>query len=40
MEIYEEYTTDRGHLTDKGYEVITNAITPVIENQLISWKLN
>lgn len=40
MEIYEEYTTDGGHLTEKGYEVITNAITPVIENQLISWKLN
>ena len=40
MEICEEYTTDGGHLTEKGYEVITNAITPVIENQLNNWKLN
>lgn len=30
-EIYPEYTTDGGHLTDKGYEVLTAEITPVLE---------
>ena len=33
-EIYEEYTTDGGHLTPKGYEVLTSAITPVIDKLL------
>ena len=26
-----EYTTDGGHLTEKGYEVVTKQITPVLE---------
>lgn len=30
-EIYPEYTTDGGHLTDKGYQVLTAQITPVLE---------
>lgn len=30
-EIYPEYTTDGGHLTQKGYEVLTAQITPVLE---------
>ena len=33
-EIYDEYTTDGGHLTPLGYQVITNKITPVIEDLL------
>ena len=33
-EIYDEYTTDGGHLTTKGYEVITAQITPVLESLL------
>ena len=33
-EIYTEYTTDGGHLTPMGYEVITNAITPTLEKLL------
>ncbi len=37
MEIYEEYTTDGGHLTPKGYEVLTSEITPVVEEQLSLW---
>lgn len=36
-EIYDEYTTDGGHLTDKGYEVLTREITPVLEAQLAEW---
>lgn len=33
-EIYSEYTTDGGHLTKEGYDVITNTITPYIEEAL------
>ena len=36
-EICEEYTTDGGHLTPKGYEVLTAQITPVIERELALW---
>ena len=30
-EVYEGYTVDGGHFTDKGYEVLTAQITPVLE---------
>lgn len=30
-EIYDEYTTDGGHLTAKGYEVFTRELTPVLD---------
>ncbi len=33
-EIRAEYTTDGGHLTPKGYEVLTATITPVLEELL------
>ena len=33
-EIYAEYTTDGGHLTHMGYEVLTNTITPTLEKLL------
>ena len=33
-EVYAGYTTDGGHLTDKGYEVITAQITPVLKKLL------
>jgi lysophospholipase L1-like esterase len=33
-EIYAEYTTDGGHLTPAGYEVFTNAVTPVLKRLL------
>ena len=33
-EIYAEYTTDGGHLTPAGYEVLTNTITPVLDKIL------
>lgn len=33
-EIYSDYTIDDTHLSAKGYEVITNIVTPVIENLL------
>lgn len=33
-EIHPEYTTDGGHLTEKGYEVLTEQITPVLEAEL------
>ena len=36
-EIYAEYTTDGGHLTPLGYEVLTAKITPAIEKQLTAW---
>ena len=36
-EIFPEYTTDGGHLTDLGYEVLTAEITPAIERQLAAW---
>lgn len=37
-EIYPEYTTDGGHLTSLGYEVLTANITPAIEKQLALWE--
>ncbi len=37
-EIYQEYTTDGGHLTAQGYEVLTREITPVVKAQLTLWK--
>lgn len=36
-EIYPEYTTDGGHLTREGYEVLTAKITPAIERQIAAW---
>ena len=33
-EVYEGYTVDGGHFTDKGYEVVTAQITPVLESIL------
>ena len=36
-EIYPEYTTDGGHLTAEGYEVLTAKITPAIERQITAW---
>ena len=36
-EIYDEYTTDGGHLTPLGYEVLTQKITPVLEARLAAW---
>ena len=33
-EIYAEYTTDGGHLTCLGYEVLTNAISPTLKRLL------
>lgn len=33
-EIYAEYTTDGGHLTSKGYEVFTEAVSPVLKELL------
>ncbi len=36
-EIYAEYTTDGGHLTAAGYEVLTAKITPAIERQIVAW---
>jgi len=38
-EILSEYTTDGGHLTEKGYDVLTANITPAIEKQLAVWQL-
>ena len=37
-EIFPEYTTDGGHLTPAGYEVLTRKITPVIQKQLALWE--
>jgi lysophospholipase L1-like esterase len=37
-EIYDEYTTDGGHLTQKGYEVLTATIRPAIQKQISVWK--
>jgi lysophospholipase L1-like esterase len=37
-EIRAEYTTDGGHLTSLGYEVLTAQITPPIEKQLAYWQ--
>ena len=33
-EIYAEYTTDGGHLTPMGYEVVTNAVAPTLKRLL------
>ncbi len=38
-EIYPEYTIDGGHLTNLGYEKVTNKITPVLEKALERWSL-
>jgi len=32
--IFADYTTDGGHLTPKGYEVITKEVTPILEELL------
>lgn len=37
-EIFDEYTTDGGHLTEAGYNVLTKQITPVLEKQLDAWE--
>jgi lysophospholipase L1-like esterase len=37
-EIYDEYTTDGGHLTPKGYEVLTNCIKPVLQKLIAEWE--
>ena len=37
-EIYSEYTTDGGHLTPRGYEVLTREIKPVIQQELLLWR--
>ena len=37
QEIYPEYTTDGGHFTNKGYEVITTEVRPVIDRLLAEW---
>lgn len=37
-EIYDEYTTDGGHLTEKGYEVLTSTMRPAIEKQISAWE--
>ncbi len=36
-EIYSDYTTDGGHLTSKGYDVITGKIAPAVSEQLSAW---
>ena len=38
-EIYDEYTTDGGHLTEEGYTVITETVTPYIDKQITLWEL-
>lgn len=37
-EIRAEYTTDGGHLTPAGYEVLTAEITPVLAHELSLWQ--
>lgn len=37
-EIRAEYTTDGGHLTPAGYEVLTAKITPVLAHELSLWQ--
>jgi len=37
-EIYDDYTTDGGHLTKKGYEVLTNCIKPVLQKNIEVWQ--
>ena len=34
QELNREYTIDGGHLSDKGYEVVTNQIKPVLNKLL------
>ena len=36
-EIYAEYTTDGGHLTSRGYEVLTSKIKPALKGALASF---
>ena len=36
-EIYPEYTIDGGHLTEAGYIVLTEQITPVLNEELKLW---
>ena len=36
-EIYDEYTTDGGHLTPLGYEVFTQTVTPAID-RFLRWR--
>ena len=38
-EIHAEYTTDGGHLTALGYQVLTQTITPFVEEQLALWEM-
>lgn len=38
-ELYQEYTTDGGHLTALGYQVLTREITPVIEREMLLWNI-
>lgn len=33
-EIFDEYTVDGGHWTKEGYQVVTDTLTPVLENLL------
>ena len=37
-EIFDEYTTDGGHLTPLGYSVITENITPAIDQAIAAWQ--
>ena len=37
-EIFPQYTTDGGHLTALGYQVLTAQITPAIDRQIASWQ--
>ena len=37
-EIFDEYTTDGGHLTPLGYTVLTEKITPAIDQAIATWK--
>lgn len=38
-EIYPEYTTDGGHLTAEGYEILTREITPAVKAALSDWEI-
>ena len=38
-EVYEGYTTDGGHFTEEGYEVVTSVIKPVLEDVLNQWNV-
>ena len=37
-EIFDEYTTDGGHLTPLGYTVLTEKITPAIDQAIAEWQ--